>query len=288
MNFKKTIFISILLLFLSVAAVSAADLDNNYGNESFNVDDSFLVTGDIVGDSLSSTPGTFGDLQSEINNAPTGSVLFLSRDYNGATNSRVNLNKDLTIDGQGHTIDCLGKENCFAFYSKSGTITLKNLIIKNGYNKDTDKGGAIYSIDSSRYVIDNCTFINNYAEDYGGAIYSEYYVTVLGSVFSGNAAGYNGGAIYAHDADVFADNCTFIKNTAFLSGGAIFADNIYINHIQKDHSSFNSFFINNVAETYSGGAIITNDRADMRKNKIVAVNTIFSGNYAKLNGGAIY
>ncbi|WP_407432067.1 hypothetical protein [Methanobrevibacter sp.] len=44
------------------------------------------------------------------------------------------MDKDLTIDGQGHTIDCLGENNCFAFYSKGGSITLKNLIIINGHH----------------------------------------------------------------------------------------------------------------------------------------------------------
>ena len=53
------------------------------------------------------SPGTFADLQAEINNAPAGSVLHLTRDYEGAEDTVVKLNKDLTIDGNGHTIDCI-------------------------------------------------------------------------------------------------------------------------------------------------------------------------------------
>ena len=34
------------------------------------------------------------------------SVLNLTRDYNGHKGSRIQLNKDLTIDGQGHTLNC--------------------------------------------------------------------------------------------------------------------------------------------------------------------------------------
>lgn len=163
MKFKKIMFISFILLILSLTAVSAADLNDTYITESSDGDVSLdsiqIQSSDNIGDS----PGTFTDLQNEVNNAPAKSVLILTRDYNGAADSKINLNKDLTIDGQDHTIDFLGKEDCFAFYSKSGTITLKNLIIKNGNNRDTDKGGAICCVDSARYIIDNCTFINNFA-----------------------------------------------------------------------------------------------------------------------------
>ena len=165
---KKILFISLLLLILSVATVSAADFDNDadlMGNE-----ESFSLNSIEIQDSneLSTSAGTFDDLQVEINNAPSDSVLNLTRDYNGHKGSRIQLNKDLTIDGQGHTLNCLGESGCSAFYSSSGTITLKNLKIINGHNDDTDRGGAIYISGSAQYTIENCTFEKNWADDYGG------------------------------------------------------------------------------------------------------------------------
>ena len=76
---KKILFISLLLLILSVAAVSAADFDNDVdlmGNE-----ESFSLNSIEIQDSndLSASAGTFDDLQAEINNAPSKSVLNLTR-----------------------------------------------------------------------------------------------------------------------------------------------------------------------------------------------------------------
>ena len=119
------------------------------------------------------TPGTFDDLQLEINNVPAGSKLYLTRDYTGHYGSRIQFNKDLTIDAQGHTLDCLNEKGCSAFYSSSGTITLLNMRIINGHNDYTDKGGAIYITGSSQYTLKNCIFENNWADDYGGAIYND-------------------------------------------------------------------------------------------------------------------
>jgi predicted outer membrane repeat protein len=169
--------------------------------------------------------GTFNDLQTEINNATEGSVLNLTRDYNGAYSSRIQLDKDLTIDGQGHTLDCLGEGECIAFYSTSGTITLKNLKIINGHNDFNNKGGAIHIEGSAQYTIINCTFNNNWAEDYGGAIYSTGDLDIINSTFKSNTVeDDNGGAIYC-EKSVYLENCLFEKNHANVDGGAIYTKN---------------------------------------------------------------
>ena len=116
--------------------------------------------------------GSFSELQNQVNAAKPGSVLYLFKDYKGKSGEVINLNKDLTINGLGNTIDCRGEKNCRAFYSTSGNIVLKNLNIINGKNDDTDKGGAIQIMESAKYTIINCTFKNNWAECSGGAIYN--------------------------------------------------------------------------------------------------------------------
>ena len=108
---NNIIFFSLLLMLLSVSAVSAADL--NVTDSSINIDDSQVYSNaENLTPIMNDAPGNFNDLQKEINNAPSGSVLNLTRDYNGAENLKIQINKNLTIDGQGHTINCLEKEDC--------------------------------------------------------------------------------------------------------------------------------------------------------------------------------
>ena len=223
--------------------------------------------------------GTFDDLQIEIDNATEGSILNLTRDYNGAYGSRIQFNKDLTIDGQGHTLDCLGEGGCSAFYSNSGTITLKNLKIINGHNDFNNKGGAIHIEGSAQYTIINCTFNNNWAEDYGGAIYSAGDLDIINCTFKSNAVeDDDGGAIYC-EKSVYLENCLFEKNHANVDGGAIYSKN-------NVNVTKNTLFIENEAKGASssqcyGGAIRSEGNVEVN-------NSTFTGNNAYDYGGAIY
>ena len=110
--------------------------------------------------------------------------------------------------------------------------------------------------------IENSTFKDNYAEDYGGAIYAD-------------AVNINVNQAYPQAFSSF-----FINNKAGDNkGGAIYADSVCINVFQSSQA-FNSFFINNKAGDNKGGAIYVDD------GDLIA-NTVFSGNKAKVDGGAI-
>ena len=215
--------------------------------------------------------GTFDDLQEEINNASEGSVLYLTRDYNVGYGSRIQFNKNLTINGQGHTLDCLNAK-CNVFYSNCGNITLINIMIINGYN---DKGGAIHIGGSAKYTIENCTFNNNFASDCGGAIYNEgnNILTIKNCKFASNRADNNdGGAIFAK-GNVDIKNSTFTGNFASDYGGAIYANNINI--------SGNSKFFKNSVDDNDGGAIYADNTATLS-------DVFFIENTAKVDGGAVY
>ena len=267
---------------MAVSAVSAAD---NATSDAVSVekttDEVVSVEENQVSLKENTNSGTFDDLQTEINNAPAGSVLNLTRDYNGHSGSRIQFNKDLTIDGQGHTLDCLGEGGCSAFYSERGNITLKNLIIINGYNDFTGKGGAIYIVESAQYTIINCTFNNNWAKGFGGAIYSEANkpLTIINCSFNNNKANYiNGGAIYWFNVnDCTVTNCNFTGNTANNDGGAIYGE-------RSTSTVTNCSFTGNTANNNSGGAIYWY----LDVNAAVT-NCSFTGNTANNNsGGAIY
>ena len=87
----------------------------------------------------------------------------------------------MVIEGQYHTIDGQSKTNMFRAYSS--TVTIKNVIFKNGY---AEQGGAVYSL-YGNLNIEGCTFQNNKAYDNGGAIYQSHgTLTVTGSSFLSN------------------------------------------------------------------------------------------------------
>jgi len=90
-------------------------------------------------------------------------------------------------------------------------------------------GGALNIYNTSKLIISNCLFTNNYAKYYGGAIFMESSNPIIvNSVFSNNSAyGYTynnihytyGGAIYMDDASPILANNTFVNNSARFGGG---------------------------------------------------------------------
>ena len=86
-------------------------------------------------------------------------------------------------------------------------------------------GGAIYTTEKEN-AIDNCTFQRNIAKNNdGGAICIPYqatpYTAVYNSLFEGNSAGYEGGAIWTDNIDIEYTN--FLSNLAYVDGAAVFS-----------------------------------------------------------------
>ena len=175
------------------------------------------------------------------------------------------INKNIRIDGKGHTIDAKNLGRIFKI-DLGVAVTLTNVTLTNG---NATVGGAIYNFDNLDLVYVN--FVNNTAK-YGGAIMNYGYGLVLDdSTFANNTAKI-GGAIY-NSADCFVvGNSTFTNNTAKI-GGAIY--NYGIGFVVG-----NSTFVNNSAAD-GAGAIMNGGRG------FVVGNSTFTNNTAKI-GGAIY
>ena len=177
------------------------------------------------------------------------------------------INKNIRIDGKGHTIDA---KNLGRIFEIDGgfAVTLTNVTLTNG---KADKGGAIYNFGNLDLV--HVNFVNNTAK-YGGAIMNYAYGLVLDdSTFTNNTAKI-GGAIYNY-ADCFVvGNSTFANNTATSNGGVIF--NYGIGFVVG-----NSTFVNNSAAD-GAGAILNGGRG------FVVGNSTFANNTATSKGGAIY
>ena len=142
---KKKILLGLLLLIISVGCVSAEDTNSTDGD---------IVSSDFT--------GNFQDLQDLIDDAG-GPEIELNDDYNGT--GMITINKDLTINGNGHYIDANSKSAIL--FIKDCTVVLNNIKFYNA-NEDFYSGGAIYSNQYSILRVSGCGFYNNYAAGGGG------------------------------------------------------------------------------------------------------------------------
>ena len=176
------------------------------------------------------------------------------------------INKNIRIDGKGHTIDAKNLGRIFKINNWCD-VTLTNVTLTNG---NATVGGAIYNFGNLDLV--HVNFVNNTAK-YGGAIMNYAYGLVLDdSTFTNNTAKI-GGAIYNSEDCFVVGNSTFTNNTAKI-GGAIY--NYGIGFVVG-----NSTFVNNSAAD-GAGAIMNGGRG------FVVGNSTFANNTATSKGGAIY
>lgn len=272
----------ILLVLCSISSVGAVELNDTQspGNDFVTISNDNIQSYNSNEDNISLASGSFSQLKDQINKASNGAVIKLDQDYSGASDSGISIDKSLTINGQGHTIDCANLKNTFLFKSTSGMITLENLIIKN--NKNSYLGfGTIYITDSAQYTINNCTFINNSGSSCGGAIYNgakDNVLTIKNSKFINNKASQNdGGAVYSR-GNLIIENSYFEKNSAFLDGGAVYCDK-YVDLINTKFVS-NEVYNKVTRHTLYGGAVSS-------KEGVYVENCLFSDNIAD-SGGAIF
>ena len=171
-------------------------------------------------------------------------------------------------------------------------------------------GGVYWVTGGENLTVDAATFENNIANSIGGALgigTGGTKLTVTNSVFNNNHALMDGGAIGAYKAlDIVGS--TFNSNTSNynkdssgawsvvvedpdgteISGGAISLGS------ESSATITGSTFTNNKTGTY-GGAIGTRHAVNRlsgsknnNENATLNIEADFTGNYARLNGGAIY
>ena len=217
--------------------------------------------------------GDFEYLKYLVDKAYENEVINLYRDYTYSTGvdtitKGIVITKNLTINGNGHTIDALDSSRIFNIIS--GNVVLKNITFANG---KADQGGAVYA-SGKNVVISDCNFTDNHASLYGGAVYlSSSNSNITGSKFMNNYIDQNhGGAIYCGGNNNNIIACEFIRNTALDFGGAISNKGQYT-------LVSNSTFINNMA--MNGGAIYWNGENGKLEG------SSFSENIAGVSGAAI-
>ena len=196
------------------------------------------------------------------------------------------INKNIRIDGKGHTIDARDLGRIFSI-GEGFTVTLTNATLING---KADKGGAIYNDGS--LTLSDVKLSDNAADSYGGAVFNNGHLVVGNSVFDSNdivnrgsaSVDYGGAAIYNwKEGTLKVTNSNFTNNIKNYKNG----DNLVgaITTIGNATVS-GSNFVNNSGRW--GGAISATG-AELRKNSstLTVSNTIFRDN-AALYAGAVY
>ncbi|WP_407433039.1 C1 family peptidase, partial [Methanobrevibacter sp.] len=259
------IMIVMLILIMSVGVVCAADVISDEiisdgGQDTLEITQNYIYT---TGES------SFSNLTDEIENA--GTTLDLTKDYtfNNETdnNTGILISKDnFVLNGNGHTIDAKNQSRIFNITANN--VTLTNLILTGG---NAEKGGAIYTTGS--LILNNVTFIDNYATKEGGAIelLSDNVLNINNSKFIDNYGG-AGSSIYVEKGKLNLYNTEFTSDVHAKRGQIIikeaegYVDNVTFANIVSDYTPaiymekskaltiLNSKFIN-LATNISSGAI---------------------------------
>ena len=181
---------------------------------------------------------------------------------------------DVCIDGCNHIIDAKGKSRIFNV--KAGSLTLKNIIIKNAFG---DVGGAVKNFEGKVELI-NSKIIDCEASQDGGAIHSRGgELLIEESQILTNRSRFSGGGIDVFKGNVTIKNSVFEGNVSESSGGAIFMRLDSHDNTDGHLKCSNSTFKNNYAEL--GGAIKIEAQMELYRCD-------FSNNCCSKNGSSIY
>lgn len=205
-------------------------------------------------------------------------------------NGNANGTGDITVSA-GNTVS---RNQGGAIFFRRTNVSLNNLVVKN--NTSVGSGGAVYlggKLNATKKAgdITNSEFSNNTASGSGGAIYASGYgvagyftdTEINNCIFKSNksTAG-DAGAIYSFAyTDISIKNSVFENNEA-TRGGALFA----FSSVADSPIKFKvegSTFKNNKALTSLAGALYISHRVDATVG-----SSVFIGNTAVTNGGAIY
>ena len=233
---------------------------------------------------------TFTDLQNAIGlvrgTLTLDSDIAMTDDEAANFKDGVAINKNIRIDGKGHTISAEDLGRIFSI-GEGFTVTLTNATLING---KADKGGAIYNDGS--LTLSDVKLSDNAADGYGGAVFNNGELVVSDSVFDSNdvvnrgsaSVDYGGAAIYNwYDGTLTVSGSNFTNNIKNYKNG----DNL-VGAITTigNATVIGSNFVNNSGRW--GGAISATG-AELRKNSstLTVSNTIFKDNSA-LYAGAVY
>ena len=294
---KKIIILTIFIIgLIAISAVSAtsnksSELQRTFENDSIVETSNQNVNFSGIAEEKPNATGSFHDLQNDINGAD--GTLEITKDYiwDNYTGRVVISQDNLVINGNNHTIDGNGHK---IFQNNGLNITINDLTIINAFD---DLADGVCFFNFGEVVLNNVTFANNRAREYGGAIYSEGVLELYDAVFINNSATY-GSAIYNYNyssisnaffsseisdywGQIFSeDSNIYINNSTFLNIKSSYAPAIYIS--SSNSSISNSRFINLTADI-SAGAIAIWEGGNHYIGGCEFINTSSSKNAGAIN-----
>ena len=178
---------------------------------------------------------TFADLNGTVGDAADGDVIELDKNYINYEYGVIEVNKNITINGNGAVID--GHSNGIMEINKNAV--LNDITFQNAYARQS--GVLIGSCD--KLVIKNCTFINNrgvYGSSVIGVNCSELHIS--DSKFIKNGFGFEEWLFDLQNCDLTIDNCEFVENSRSI-------------HFKDSKVTIaNSSFLNNRYDVFTHGA----------------------------------
>ncbi|WP_298521337.1 Ig-like domain repeat protein [uncultured Methanobrevibacter sp.] len=229
------------MFFSLLSVASASDTTDNVTITAVSDDSNTISVTNNQDHNLGASPG-FTSLNTTISDSQAGESITLNEDYSysdsdGDFSEGIIIDKSITIDGQGNTINAQKKASIFNIQGNSKVI-LKDIIFSNAFGVN---GSAIKLDPSTHLEIINCKFNDNVAQMSGGAIYVSNSssltsnLIINGSEFNRNSARF-GGALYltenSHELSII-ENSKFIKCTSTGDGGAAYisADNVELKSV---------------------------------------------------------
>lgn len=137
-------------------------------------------------DDSATTVSNWEELVSAVKNADKGDTIKIDSDIDATTSASLRVSENITVDGQGHTLD--GQDKYGFFVTKGGTLTLKNTVLANANRESSRKACAIYAYSGGGANLENCVLYN----------------------CIDNYSGY--GAIYCSSYPLNMTNCTVVSN----------------------------------------------------------------------------
>ena len=311
----KLLIIALLVLFISIGAVCAQEnITSEDIDDAADTEETVDVESPVLGQEGTSevlsddSVGTFSELAGLISDAPERSTITLNKNYTRTSGyyNGIGINKEITINGNGHTIDANGGSRIF---SVSGSNVLLNNITFTHANGDVGVGiyvtGSYFKVinstfkdlvgsgatalylEGNRPTVQDCKFINNVANHEVGAAIFLYgnYGKIINSLFDHNYASTapnpnnpykDGGTVYIFGVSTTIDGCNFTNNVQTRTGGGA----LYCGGFYGDLK--NCRFINNSAtNAHGGGASILGHYWDV-------FNTVFENNTASTYGGGLF
>ena len=194
------------------------------------------------------------------------SSLYYDDDYN--TYGDFDVKTDITIEGNGSTVDGNNLRGVFQIHGSKGALTLRNTTVRGG--NTTGSGGGVLN-QSGRVTLINSHLISNTAQIGGGGLHNSGQVLLQNSSVISNVSSGIGGGVF-HQAGVMRiENTTLAYNRATSLGGGIYA----VSPLTLSHSTVST----NTTASHGGGIYAF--------SPLTVLSTTVAANQAVETGGGI-